>query len=160
MNRRTRTNVIVALLLGAMLVLAWLTQRTADNVRPSLADFDTSAVKVIRVARADGVTLEFERVDDGWRMTTPETRPVDAQRIDGIVSGLITISHMDYPADRVPLADLGLDPPRAVVHVNGEEYRFGDRSPVNGQRYVQHADTVHLVDDLVYFRLGGEPKDW
>ena len=160
MNRRTRTNLIVALLLGAMLVLAWLTQRTADNVRPSLAGFDVTTVQVVRVARRDGVTLQFERVDDGWRMTAPETRPVDPQRIDGIVAGLITVSRADYPADRVPLADVGLDPPRAVIHVDGAEYRFGDRSPVNGQRYVQHKNTVHLVDDLVYFRLGGEPEDW
>lgn len=160
MNRRTRTNLIVASLLGAMLVLAWLTQRQADDARPSLAEFEVNAVQAIQVTRADGTALAFQRGADGWRMTSPEARPVDAQRIDGIVAGLNTVSRADYPAARVPLADVGLAPPRAIVSVDGVEYRFGDRSPVNGQRYVQHADTVHLVDDLVYFRLGGDPGDW
>ncbi len=160
MNRRTRTNLIVALLLGAMLVLAWLTQRQAANVRPVLAEFDVAAVQSVRVARADGMTLVFVRDGDDWRMTAPEARPIDAQRIDGIVAGLNTVSHADYPVDRIPLADVGLDPPRATVTVDGDDFRFGDRSPVSGQRYVQHSGTVHLVDDLVYFRLGGEPRDW
>lgn len=160
MNRRTRTNLIVALLLGAMLVLAWLTQRQATDTRPSLAAFQTATVQVVKVRRADGVALALERDGDGWRMTTPEPHPVDAQRVEGILSGLNTVSRADYPVDRVPLANVGLDPPRAIVIVDGEEFRFGDRSPVNGQRYVQHADTVHLVDDLVYFRLGGEPAGW
>ena len=160
MNRRTRTNLIVAALLGAMLVLAWLTQRQADNVRPALAEFEVAAVQLVRISRADGVTLVFERDGDGWRMTAPESRPVDAQRLDGIVNGLNTLSRADYPADRIPLADVGLDPPRAVVSVDGEEFRFGDRSPLSGQRYVQHESTVHVVDDLVYFRLGGDPGDW
>jgi hypothetical protein len=160
MKRRTRTNLIVASLLGAMLVLAWLTQRQADNVRPAFAEFEVATVQVVRVARADGVTLSFERDGAGWRMTAPESRPVDTQRLDGIVNGLNTLSRADYPADRVPLADVGLDPPRAIVVVDGNEFRFGDRSPVSGQRYVQHGSTVHVVDDLVYFRLGGEPGDW
>ena len=160
MNKRTRTNLIVAASLTAMLTLAWLTKREADLVRPPVADFDAAAVEIVHVARRGEPAIVIERTADGWRMTAPVARAVADERVDGILRGLLTTSRADYPVDAVPLADVGLAEPRAVVTVDGDAYAFGDRNPVNGLRYVRHYDTVHLADDLVVFRLAGDPATW
>ena len=160
MNKRTRTNLIVAASLAAMLTLAWLTKREADLVRPPLAEFDVATVAVVRIDRRDAPTVVLERTVDGWRMSAPLERTVAGARVDGLLRGLLTTSRADYPADAVPLADVGLAEPRAVVTVDDDAFAFGDRNPVNGLRYVLHDGTVHLTDDLVMFRLTGDPATW
>jgi hypothetical protein len=159
-NRRTRTNAIAAGSLAVMLALAYFMQREADPTRPLLADFDTAAVDTVHVALRDGPAIVLERTADGWRMTAPVEREVAVSRVDGILRGLATPSRADYPADEVPLADVGLADPRAVVTVDGHAFAFGDRNPVNGLRYVLHDGAVYLTDDLVVFRLAGDPATW
>ena len=156
MNRRTRTNLRVAVALVGLLALAVWTYRGAERMgAPLLAD--PSAIGMVAIQGADGARVVFARTDEGWRMTAPDDRPVDAQRVDGIVNGFAIAPRRSYAADTATLADLGLDPPRWTITLDGAEFRLGDAHPVSGLRYVLHDGEIHLVDDLVTFRLGG---DW
>ena len=156
MNRRTRTNLRIAVALVGLLALAVWTYRGVDRVgAPLLAD--PSAVTAVEIRDADGARVAFARTDDGWRMTAPDDRAVDAQRVDGIVNGFAIAPRRSYAADAVTLSDLGLEPPRWTVTLDTEEFRLGDAHPVSGLRYILHDGEIHLVDDLVTFRLGG---DW
>lgn len=156
MNRRTRTNLRIAAALVGLLALAVWTYRGMEAVGAPLVA-DPAAVRTVTIERADGTRHAFVRTADGWRMTAPDDKPVDTQRVDGIVHGFMVAPRRSYPADAASLADLGLDPPRATVILDGATFRFGDAHPVSGLRYVLHDGEIHLVDDLVMFRLGG---DW
>jgi hypothetical protein len=161
MTYGAKLNIALGVALGAMLLVAWLMQRDAEHLQPMLSEFDYAAVSTLRIEVANREPVSFERVDGAWRMRLPLEIEVDARRIEEVVNALAVPSAARYPARDLGLDALGLgDPPRARVVVDGEPFLLGDTNPVTRQRYVRRGEVVHLVTDLLYFRLLGEPHGW
>ncbi len=161
MTYGAKLNIALAVALAAMLVVAWLMQRDAEHLQPRLAKLDYTEVSTLRIELPDREALAFERVGERWVMRAPVELDVDVRRIEEIVNALSVPSLARYPARDLQLVELGLgESPKARVIVDGEAYILGDANPVNRLRYVQRGEVVHLVNDLLYFRLSGQPHGW
>jgi len=161
MTYGAKLNIALAIGLAAMLVVAWLMQRDAEQLQPRLAELEYATVSTLRIEIPGRAPLAFERVGERWLMRTPFELDVDARRVVEIVNALSVPSLARYPARDLQLEELGLgDIPKARVIVDGEAYTLGDTNPVNRWRYVQRGEVVHLVNDVLYFRLSGEPHNW
>lgn len=161
MTYGAKLNIALAVGLAAMLVVAWLMQRDAEHLQPRLAEIEYAMVSTLRVELPDRQALAFERLGERWLMRAPFELDVDVRRVEEIVNALSVPSLARYPARDLQLAELGLgDTPKARVIVDGEAYVLGDTNPVSRLRYVQRGEVVHLVHDILYFRLSGDPHGW
>lgn len=162
MIRGARLNLALVLALaGLMALIMWLMQRETAEAAPLLAEVSFEEVRELRVELPDAAPLAFERDGDGWLMREPLPVPADPGRLHNIVDALAVPSRARYPAQDLDLDALGLgETPRARLVVDGVTYLFGNANPVNGWRYIQRGATVHLVDDILFFRLGGTPQGW
>jgi hypothetical protein len=161
MSYGARMNIALAFALAAMLLVAWLMQQDTAPSRPVLAESDFDAVSEIRIELPNRDTLAFGRDGNTWRMRQPLAFDVDAGRLQNIVEALAIPSNARYPAAELELDTLGLgDPPRARLVIDGTEFELGDTNPVTGDRYIRRGEVVHLVSDILYFRLGGPAQGW
>lgn len=160
MRYGARLNLGLAVMLALLLAMVFLFDEEAAAPAPAILATGFDEVNALRVELGEQTPLEFERAGDGWRMLAPVALDADVGRLQNIITGLGVAAHASYPvADTDPQA-LGLAPPRARVVVDGEVFEFGDTSPADGRRYLRHNDTVHVADDLVFFRLGGSVHAW
>lgn len=160
MRYGARLNIGLAVMLVLLLAAVFLLGEEAAPPTPAVLATDFSEVDTLRVELGERTPLEFERVGTSWRMSAPLVLDADLGRLQNIVTGLGVAAHASYPVAELDPATLGLDPPRARVVVDGEVFEFGDTSPADGRRYLRQGDVVHVVDDLVFFRLGGPVHGW
>jgi len=147
----------------------------ADAGEPVLdpAAFDPDAVERITLARLDETDLVFEkREGDRWfqvepvefRMQTWAIRGLATAAADLIVEESIPVRELD---EDLSAADLGLEPPRAVLTLEDDEgntftLRLG-RIYVGGKAYVRRAaeGPVLVVPDALHVRvLRRDPEQW
>lgn len=160
-SNRARLNIALAAGLLALFALIYVEQRGTGEEGARIAELDAAQVETLRIERRDGETLLFEREGETWHMREPLQFHAETGRIVEIVDGLSIRSHASYPADELALDELGLgDPPEARVVIDGEAWHIGGRNPLEGWRYILHRDTVYLANDVLYFRLVGEPTDY
>lgn len=161
MTYGARLNIGLAVALGAMLLVAWLMQRDTGPERPMLADIDFAQVSSIDVALRGREPLAFERDGAGWHMRAPLDLEVEARRLEEIVNGLNVTSLSRHPATALDLDEVGLGgEPVARVTVDGAAYALGEATALGDGRYVMRNEVVHVVRDVLHFRLGGQPHSW
>ncbi len=88
---------------------------------------------------------------DRWTLQAPFAAPADSYRINALLALAQTPSLSHYPLAGVDLAQLQLDPPQLVVELNNTRLELGGTEPLRGQRYVRVGETIHLIDDRLYF---------
>lgn len=160
MRYGARLNVGLAVMLLLLLAAIFLLEEEAAPPSPTVLAIEFDDVRTIRIELDDRAPLELERAGDGWRLLAPVTFDADLGRLQNIIAGLGIPAHATYPVAETEPGALGLDPPRARLVVNGEVIEFGDTSPADGRRYVRRGDSIHVVNDLVFFRLGGPVYGW
>lgn len=160
MRYGARLNIGLAVMLVLLLAAVFLLEDEATPPAPAVLETEFIEVTMLRVELGENIPLEFERAGDGWRMLAPIAFDADLGRLQNIIAGLGIAAHASYPIAEVDLGALGLAPPRARVVVDGEAFEFGDTSPLDGRRYLRQGDMVHVVNDLVFFRLGGPVHGW
>lgn len=160
MRYGARLNTGLAVMLLLLVAAMFLLEEEAAPPAPAILALEFDDVRTIRVEMDDRPAVELARAGDGWRMVSPVAFDADLGRLQNIVAGLDVPAHASYPiAETVP-GELGLDPPRARLIIDDAVIEFGDTSPVDGRRYLRQGDTVHVVDDLIFFRLGGPVHGW
>lgn len=160
MRYGARLNIGLAVMLVVLLAVVFLLEDEAAPPAPAVLATEFSDVNTLRIELGERTPLEFERAADGWRMLAPVALDADLGRLQNIITGLAVAAHASYPVSDTDPEALGLAPPRARVIVDDEVFEFGDTSPADGRRYLRQGDVVHVVDDLVYFRLGGPVHGW
>lgn len=160
MRYGARLNTGLAVMLALLVAVVLLLDDDEATATPAVLDVEFNEVRTMRIESGDRPALAFERAGDGWRMLSPLVLDADLGRLQNIIAGLNVAAHASYPVTETDLVALELEPPRARLVIDDMAFEFGDTSPADGRRYLRQGDTIHLVDDLVYFRLGGTVHSW
>jgi hypothetical protein len=166
MDKRALLNLALLTVVAGLGALIWFDrERSSEDADqpllfPALAD--ATRLAVLELEPATGATAKarwmLERRGDGWWLAAPFVAPADAAAVEDLLRSLgETRSRARYaPAELDPKAT-GLDRPLTAFVVTGAggETRFelGGTESLNYRRYVRSGDQVHLVDDLISYRL-------
>jgi hypothetical protein len=166
MDRRALLNLSLLVLVAALGALIWSDRdRKADDTdQPLLFPTLTEATRltVLELDPASGATARarwtLERRDGGWWLAAPFAAPADPTAVEDLLRALgETRSRARYAAAELDAKAAGLDRPSSAFAftVAGVETRFdiGGTESLNYRRYLRSADQVHLVDDLISYRL-------
>ncbi|ABI57988.1 hypothetical protein ACN2MM_14025 [Alkalilimnicola ehrlichii MLHE-1] len=146
MARRLILTLIALILACTLAAGAWQLAGTPEQARMSrLSPADAVS---IRLQRPDRPPVSLERRNGDWWVTQPEERPASGTH----VRALLRILDEPQPETRFAAADsdpatYGLEPPSAVLEINGQRWHFGDRHPLGEQRYVLHRGEIALLPD-------------
>ncbi len=135
---------MVVAALAALVVLQ--PGRRTEDARPSLTAIDPGGVERLVIERRGEPTVRLARREGGWRMEAPQAIAADETRVARMLQVLGAESAASYPADRLDLAEVGLEAPHARLVADGASIAFGAEHPIEPQRYVRVGDTVHLID--------------
>jgi hypothetical protein len=161
MKTRTLLNVVlVAIVVGLALVVYFHPGAKAAKPKVTLTNFKPAAVKTIRIAQPDQPTVKLVRRHNNWRMIAPVKAPADSARITTLLGDLDEASAVQYPAAKKKLSKYGLKPPKLTLWINGKTLLFGATDPLHHRRYIKVGDTIHLVNDSLYYRLTGDPMQF
>lgn len=135
--------VIVAVLATAVL---WTQQRRAASAAPErLLPIGTDQVTRIDVKTGSGVLRRFEKSGGHWQMLAPQQGQADAAHLDRLTAIANAKVLRWRPASEFDLEKIGLDPPWAVVSLNGQRLEFGTLAALAPQRYVKIGDHIALI---------------
>ncbi len=125
----------------------------------------TEAVAAVRIERG-GEVLAAERRGEDWWQVEPVRFPLSRWTLRDLIDDAASLRHVGTfeagEGDRPPLAELGLDPPRAVVTLEAGEslhtIRVGRRS-LAGRGYVavDGREGVYVVNDALHRAVLDEP---
>lgn len=156
---RWRLNLILLLIiigLGAVVVF-----KPGKHIieKPSILNLDVAAVTSIRLD--NGEKMQFRRLDGGWRLTEPFDAPVNAARVEQLLSVAALKPAHEYPlADHADLKSYGLVPPMARLELDGQTLEFGSVAPLDRRRYVRVSSQLYLVDDSFSHQLVSKSTDF
>ncbi|MCK4743466.1 MAG: DUF4340 domain-containing protein [Sulfuriflexus sp.] len=154
MNARLLLN--LSLLVGVIAIGVFIAnspdKNEADIIR--LGGPDISEIKNIFI-QSDGLAdIQLQQTtDNNWLMTQPYKVKANSTPINEILKLTKAISHSRFSAVGKNLRDYDLQPARASLHFNDDEYVFGNIEHINKRRYLLKDNTIHLVTDLFYHRL-------
>lgn len=143
MATRTAINAALALLVGAL--GAWLLLRPDPGPAPApaLMAIDLAAVQRIRLERAGLPPLEFARAGGRWRLEQPVAARADDLKVERLLEATRARATARFPAQDI--GQYELDPPAAVLAVDGQPIAFGLVNPVTSQQYVLAGGAVHAI---------------
>lgn len=154
MNRLDRLNLVLGLLLALLL---WFgLQPPTTEIDPPLLKLAPSEVKEIRVIRGKRLVLGLLRDRQGWMLSHPEiarAAPLRVQELLALARAPVRWRATQSPPD---LASFGLAEPLLEVSFDQHRIRFGNASTPPGQRYVESAGQLLLIDEAFY-RIAGLP---
>ena len=160
MKHRARVNLwlLAALAGGAWLVWHELREPVEAPRVERVTELAPAEVRRLSIVReADGRVLEFLRASGRWWLMRDSRLPADAVRVGEVLRLAAAASETSYELADVDLREVGLDPPRARVVIDGNELRIGAQAPLNYRRYVASKGRLYLVADTAYVHLGA---DW
>jgi hypothetical protein len=148
MNRWTRINLMLAVLVAGLLGLhLWPTTPT----QPALTGLAAEQVSSIRVERGDRLRIALQRKQDAWQLTYPHQADAKTERVRQLLAIARAPVQQTFPAT-ADLSRYGLDRPHAVLQLDQLRLQFGDRDPAQESRYVLVEDDIRVIDEL-YFNL-------
>lgn len=154
MSRRALLNLVLAVMVVALVLVVWFEPGLEREDAPAqLTRLAAGDVERIGIRIAGGEDIEIIRAAGQWRMTAPVDAEANEFRVEPLLRVVEAHSHARFEAEARELARYGLEPPRALLHVNGVEIAFGDAEPIDHRRYVRVGGVVHLIDDHYLPRL-------
>lgn len=163
MERRKRLNLW---LLAGIALAGWLIWRDVTQPPPAPAIehvtmLDPAAVTRIGIERSDGQRLLLERTAARWWLIYGDLRlAADSTRIGEILRLADAVAEASYDLAGIDPGDYGLQPPRAVVTIDGVALRIGAQEPLRYRRYVATGSRLHLIADTAYVHLGADWNDF
>ena len=149
MNRWTRTNLLLAVLVAALLAAhLW---PAGSGEYPPLTGFAEAEITAIRVERSDRLRIALQRDNEVWQLTHPRQAAAQTQRVRQLLAIAAAPVQQAFAAP-TDLDRYGLATPKAVLQLNGLRLLFGDRDLSQNSRYVLVDQQVRVIDD-VYFNL-------
>ena len=134
-------------LLVAVALLTWLALRAPSReeaARAPLSAVKPAAVSRITLTRPARPAITIERRGEQWWMTAPFKARADEFQILRMLSILEAQATAQLPAnDRTRFE---LEPPSAVLDIDGVQYAFGGINAVTREQYVLRSDVIHAVE--------------
>lgn len=157
MRSRTLLNLALLAVVIALALLVMFEPGLQEPAEPQkLTALAPEKVQTVYIRRDGQDDIRVERRGGGWRLRQPLDARADEYRMSGLLRITSAESHASYPASELNLAEAGLENPSVVLFLDEMELRFGGTEPINGHRYVQVGETVHLIGDFAYYHLIGD----
>ncbi|MDM8562382.1 DUF4340 domain-containing protein, partial [Candidatus Marithioploca araucensis] len=158
MRQRWLLNII---LLGVTLLLSVSVFYTIEQEKPielpQLTDLKAEQVQNIHIERKDNKPIFLKKDKFGWQMTTPYLLPASRFRATQLLDILSTRNYKELKIDKLNLAKVKLEPPLLSVKFDTLTMAYGDRSPIDGRRYILiNQKKVYLFADTLYDILNGD----
>lgn len=144
MKRGWLINVFLLAIVALLAWLAWRTPSQEEAARELLSAVRPATVSHITLNRQNRPPIRIERHAEQWWMTAP----LQARADEFQVMRLLTILDA-RPTARLPATDrtrFELDPPSAVLDIDGVQYAFGGINTVTREQYVLRGDTIYAVE--------------
>ena len=146
---RSRVNGVLLLLVLGLALLVWRSAREPQITAPTpLTQLLPEQVASIRISNQRGAEISLQREANRWRMLEPY--PVEAN--ETLIRRLLEIAaapvFTQFTTAQNRLAEFGMAPPAAIVHLNQLELRVGGTDPINHYRYIGIGDRLYLIKDL------------
>ena len=141
MSPTAKTNLGLSLLLATLLALALFGRPRAPE--PILPALQAQQVNSLRLEMS-GRSWQFRRLAGGWQ---GDVESIDADTLNKLAKLADAVSLRRFPAGRADPRELGLEPARARLSLNGRQLSFGATEPIDGHRYLLAGDQVHLIED-------------
>lgn len=156
MNSRLALNLFM--LIGVLALIAVIFYKPGIEPAkeiPPLTALSRDQINKLEIVRAnDGLILE--RTQQGWQIAGASPLAADKSQIEALLALAEARPERSYPASSLDLATLKLAPAQMTVRLNTTEIRFGDTDPLEGLRYVQIGEQVHLIMDNYQSILQGK----
>lgn len=154
MGRRALLNLGLLLLALLLAAFIWLTPGASpkDDL-PHITSLSVAEAGSLYLRLPRGEEVVLEKRSGSWMMVDPVNVAANEFLIEGLLGVVEAESHAAFDADGRDLGEYRLDPPLALLRVNGEEIAFGGTEGLNQRRYVHVGGRVHLIDDIYYYRL-------
>jgi len=146
MNKRWWLNLLMALLVGVLVLLAVFGPDAKKSPPlPPLTQRQPDSIHLIRLARPGHTDIVLRKNGDDWVMNEPDRTRANEFRINDFLSIATTPVSAHFPAQPDQLDQFGLRHPSAILYLDSEEIRLGSMHPIQNQIYVLHDDLVSLV---------------
>lgn len=148
MRRQLRQNLVLAGIVALAVVAVWVVlSREQAAVKQPLTTIDIRQTKELRVRNGDRPVRHFELREGIWWMREPYELPAHADAIGRLLAIARAPPWSRLSRDRFDLARIGLDPPQAVLELDGSPIAFGVTDAIRGHRYVLTGQTIALMPD-------------
>jgi hypothetical protein len=157
---RNRWLVNLLLLILVIVLGTWMRRDLEEGRRVAiLTGLLPESITEIAIERSGDPAIRLVQGESGWRMEAPYRVPADAEHIAKLarIASMPVYRSLPRGTDQ---EQLGLDPERVRLTLNGLVLRFGDLDPIAQHRYVAIADQVHLIGDALYYHLLASPEDY
>ncbi len=157
MNTRGLLNLLLLLGVAALAVVAIYQPGIAPPPPPvKLTNLTPQQISRIHIERAGKATITLQKLNGHWRITEPRQLPADDGRVNSLLRVAQETSQARFQVKPEDLHKYKLDKPAVRLTLDGQVFAFGDIDPINGRRYVQIGNTVHLTTDMYFYQLDGD----
>lgn len=149
MSSRILLNLMLALLLAGLALFAFYEPgKEAPPPPQQLTALSVDAIVKLGIENSSGNTITLVRQQGQWHMTTPYQVAADSGRLDQLLGVVSAKSLASYAMAQVDANQLQLDSPQLILRINDDTVlRFGTTDSLQGRRYVQVGNRVHLIVD-------------
>ncbi len=132
--------------------------------KPPLTAIDANGVRHIRLRNAGSPDIQLDKTATGWQLSAPVSMPADLVEIGNITGLLAAETRGELDPTKLKRADLGLDPARTLIELDGTVLAIGDIEPLKQSRYIevnpgQPGARIGLVSDFPLELVDGEFTD-
>lgn len=166
MSRKTlkRKLLVNLALLAAAALLAALAfyepGRDEPETPPPLTGLAQDRINRVAIHRPGEPDVVLARDETGWRLIAPRELPANGGRVENLLALANAESRRQYAAADLDPEQVGLGERAPRVTLDDTEFAFGATDPINGWRYVQVGDSVHLTRDGFIHLVRQEPLYW
>lgn len=153
MQRRLRINLILLGLIGGLAL--WIWQAQPPGFQP-LTTLDPAQMERIVISDLSGRQVRLRKVNGVW---LSGASLANGERI-GQLLGICQTPSLERFAAPDSLSPYGLEPAAIQLQLNQLPLNIGTTDPINGWRYVQIGDQIHLIADGFYHHLTAPPEAW
>jgi hypothetical protein len=137
-------------LLALVVLLGLLAFWPAGEEPRRLLPLERDQLTHISIRMGEKPPIVLQKQPSGWALTQPIARDTEQSRVAALLSIVDAQPASSYGLGGLDLKEFQLDPPLAVLALNGQTLEFGGTDPVNRHRYVRLAEQLHLLADLHY----------
>ena len=151
---RTLLNLALLIVFGILVLFVVFKPGTSVPEAIKVSALAKTDVRSILLQREGVENIQLEKQDGKWMMTAPFRYLANDFKVDSLLQLINTASNAQYDVATLDLSKYGLDKPRAVVTINGDQqFIFGTTEPLQHQRYLRYQNTLHVITDTFYYQI-------
>lgn len=147
MRKRWLFNLVILLLVAGLAAVVWYAEREQPGI-PLMAA-DPGSIDTLVIHGPNREQLRLRKEDGQWWITAPQRLRASDFHVQQVLKTAAARSTASYSLQEIEPARLGLDPPRARLEMDGQVLLYGGAEALDGLRYIQSGNRIHLVRDTV-----------